>query len=118
MFKRTCLIAAAVLAIAGCSATALSPQAAAVELSPNPAPKGCKYVGNITGNQGNFFTGSWTSNKNLEQGAVNDVKNQAANLGANYVQLITNRAGVTGAQGGQSQTNVTMSGNAYRCPNL
>jgi hypothetical protein len=97
------------------------PQAASIMVSPNPSvPQGCKYLGQVIGNQGNFFTGSYTSNKNLEQGAINDLKNQASQLGANYVQLITDRAGNTGGMnagtGGLSETNVTYTGNAYKCP--
>jgi hypothetical protein len=92
--------------------------------SPNPAPKSCKYVGQVSGNQGNFFTGAYTSNQNLETGAMNDMKNQASKLRANYIQIITNRAGNTGSMsmsngnggGGMSQTNVTNMGNAYSCP--
>jgi hypothetical protein len=79
------------------------------------------------GNQGNFFTGNYTSNRNLEEGAMNDLRNKASKLGANYIQLVTNRAGVTGSMsgsfdkhggfmsGGSAQTNVTNLGNAYHC---
>ncbi len=117
MFKRLG-IAAGIAFLAGCSSMALTPEAQKVVLSPNSPPQGCKYVGSVTGNQGNFVTGSFTSNSNLEQGAMNDVKNKAAGLGANYVQLMTNRAGVSGGQSGSSQTNVTYTGNAYSCPRL
>lgn len=79
-------------------------------------------MGQVIGNQGNVFTGPWTSNKNLEQGAINDMKNQASQLGANYVQIITSRAGKTGSfhrsGGSMEQTNVTYTGNAYQCPQL
>lgn len=110
--------------VSGCASIELDHSAQRVIASPNPAPKSCKYVGQVTGNQGNFFTGAWTSNKNLEQGAMNDMKNEAAKLGANYIQLVTNRAGNTGSlssyngniSGGMEQTNVTNLGNAYRCP--
>jgi hypothetical protein len=120
MKKLTLLVASALL-MAGCSSTPLMPQAASIMVSPNPSvPQGCKYLGQVIGNQGNFFTGSYTSNKNLEQGAINDLKNQASQLGANYVQLITDRAGNTGGMnagtGGLSETNVTYTGNAYKCP--
>ncbi len=117
MFKKICLMAGLAFTLAGCAATSLSPQAQRVVLTPNPPPKGCRYVGAITGNQGNFFTGGFTSNRNMEQGAMNDLRNQAANLGGNYVQMLSNRAAVTGGSGGsQQQTNVVYTGNAYRCP--
>ncbi len=118
--KKLIPIAIVALLIDGCSSIPVQPQAAGIMVSPNPAPKSCKYVGQVVGNQGDFFTGGFTSNKNLEQGAMNDLRNQASKQGANYVQLVTNRAGVTGSfgyYGGNSQeTNVTNTGNAYRCP--
>lgn len=108
----------------GCASTDLEGSAASVVVSPDKPAQGCKYIGQVVGNQGNFFTGEYTSNKNLEQGAMNDLRNQAAKEGANYIQLLTNRAGVTGSgsvyQGTGSfdseQTNVTVLGNAYNCP--
>ena len=126
--KKIILIAAITVIISGCSTIQLNQNAARVIASPNPAPKACHYVGQVIGNQGNAFTGKWTSNATLEEGAMNDLKNKASNLGANYVQIITNRAGVTGSIGGSynqnngmisgntEQTNVTNVGNAYDCP--
>lgn len=114
------LVASATLLLAGCAATQANvPGASKVLLSPNQPPKGCKYLGQVVGNQGNFFTGAYTSNKNLEEGAMNDMRNKAANMGGNYVQLLSNRAGVTGSgNGGGSQTNVVYSGNVYNCAKL
>ncbi len=124
--KNVSMIAVATISIflSGCAAIPLEPQAHRIIASPNPAPKSCKYVGQIVGNQGNFFTGGYTSNSHLEEGAMNDMKNKANRLGANYIQLITNRAGNTGSMSGvngsfsghSEQTNVTNVGNAYRCP--
>jgi hypothetical protein len=111
----------------GCAATQLKPGAERIILSKNAAPKGCKFVAALVGNQGGSFAGGWTSNKNLAQGAMNDIRNQALEAGANYVQLETDRAGSTGSgsisgSGGflygsshSAQTDVTMSGNAYKC---
>lgn len=51
---------------------------------------------------------------------MNDLRNKASTLGANYVHLITTRAGMTGSSdeygGSLEQTNVTNLGNAYSCP--
>ncbi len=125
--KKLLSLSALTLVISSCASIPLDPQAARIIATPNPAPKGCKYLGQVVGNQGNFFTGSYTSNRNLEEGAMNDLKNKASQLGANYIQLVTNRAGVTGSMGGSfdrhggfisgssEQTNVTNLGNAYRC---
>ena len=106
-------------ALAGCSAVNLESGAQQVRVVTNE-PQGCEYLGEVTGSQGDFFTGAFTSNANLETGARNDMKNQAAKLGANTVQLLTNRAGQTGSMGQGSgsmeQTNVTYTGAAYKCP--
>lgn len=57
------------------------------------------------------------TNANLETGARNDLKNKAAALGGNLVVLLTQRTGGSGGTGGSGQqTNVTLSGNVYRCP--
>ena len=115
-------------ALTACAAIPADPNTNNIIISPNPVPAGCKYLGQVVGNQGNFLTGGFTSNRNLEEGAMNDLKNKASKLGANYIQLITNRAGVTGSMGGgfareggymsggSQQTNITNVGNAYRCP--
>ncbi|MBS0358560.1 MAG: DUF4156 domain-containing protein [Proteobacteria bacterium] len=108
------------LLVAGCASIQTDASGSRVMVSPNKPPKGCKYLGQVVGNQGNFFTGAWTSNRNLEEGSMNDLRNQAGKMGGNYVQLVTNRAGNTGSMhegtGGMQQTNVTNLGNAYACP--
>ncbi|HHT0594512.1 DUF4156 domain-containing protein [Legionella parisiensis] len=126
--KKILSLTALSILISSCASIPADPQATRIIASPNSVPKGCKYLGQVVGNQGNFFTGGFTSNRNLEEGAMNDLKNKAAKLGANYVQLVTNRAGVTGStsgsfnhnggfiSGGSEQTNVTNLGNAYLCP--
>ncbi len=100
--------------LAGCASTPVTRHAAQVRVTHNE-PVGCQFLGDVTGSQGNFLTGAYTSNKNLESGARNDLKNRSAAMGGNVVYLLTDRAGVTGRQGSQAQTNVTLSGNVYRC---
>jgi opacity protein-like surface antigen len=120
---KICAVSVLAATVVGCASETLQPQAAHVIVSPNAAPKGCKYAGQVVGNQGNAFTGAWTSNRNLEEGSMNNMKNQAANLGANYVQLVNSRAGSTGSMssyggdfsGSMQETNVTNLGNAYVC---
>lgn len=115
-------VALLLLMMAGCAANPLNPQAQKVRLVTSD-PKDCEYLGEVTGNQGNFFTGGWTSNANLETGARNDLKNQAAQMGGNTIQLLTTRAGQTGSLGvangsgggSSEQTNVTYVGAVYRC---
>lgn len=113
----------AALCFSACSAIKVKPGAERVIVSKNPQPGGCKFLGTVVGSQGNAFSGGWTSNKNLSEGAMNDLKNKAFDLGANYVQIETDRAGNTmsgnmfhgsGSMSGH-QTDVTMTGNAYKC---
>jgi hypothetical protein len=114
--------------LTGCAATALRPGAERIIVTKKDAPKGCKFLGAVVGEQGGSFSGGLTSNRNLAQGAWNDIRNKAYDLGANFVQLETERAGVTGSGYGSTspysgysssshsaQTDVTMTGNAYRC---
>lgn len=126
MLKLVKFSALGILATAGlfgCAAIPLSPQANRVIASKSPAPKGCKYLGSLVGSQGGALVGAWTSNARLAEGAMNDLKNKASNMGANYVQIEGDRAGMTGsgyadAYSGSSslqQTDVTFNGNAYRC---
>ena len=60
------IISAAVLA--GCAATKLESGAQQVRIV-TTEPQGCEYLGEVTGSQGGFFTGAFTSNANLETGA-------------------------------------------------
>jgi hypothetical protein len=106
--------------LSACSATQVQPNANYVRLTHNEPGKECTYLGDITGSQGDFFTGSFTSNTDLETGARNDLKNKASALGGNVIYLLTQRAGQTGHYdseygGGTQQTNVTLSGNVYKC---
>ncbi len=110
--------------ISACAATALDPGAEQVIVSHQPAPKTCKFAGQITGEQGGSLTGAWTSNKHLAEGAMNDMRNKAHQMQANYVVLEESKAGQTMSGGGGmqgfsmsgQQTDVTQIGNAYRCP--
>lgn len=106
--------------VAGCGATALKPGARGVLVTRQGAPEGCKYLGSVVGEQGGSVAGGLTSNRNLAVGALNDMKNEAHALGANYVVLEDSKAGatITGTKAGVSgaQTDVTNLGNAYHCP--
>ena len=111
-----------VTTLAACSSVAVQPQASGVRLTHNEPGKECTFLGDVTGSQGDFFTGAFTSNADLETGARNDIKNKAMQLGGDTVYLLTQRAGQTGHfdedfGGGSQQTNVTLSGNVYKCSN-
>jgi hypothetical protein len=111
-----------VTTLAACSSVAVQPQANGVRLTHNEPGNECTFLGDVTGSQGDFFTGAFTSNADLETGARNDIKNKAMSLGGDTVYILTQRAGQTGSYsddfgGGSQQTNVTLSGNVYKCRN-
>ncbi|MCF6193826.1 MAG: DUF4156 domain-containing protein, partial [Kangiellaceae bacterium] len=113
----------AVLSLTACQSIKLTPGAEQIRIALTKPSEQCEYLGDITGNQGDFFTGEFTSNENLETGARHDLKNKALKLGGNTVVLLTQRAGQTASfdpefGGGSSQTNVTLSGNVYRCSRI
>lgn len=100
----------------GLRAHAAGPGAASnVRITHNEPGKGCAFLGDVTGSQGDFLRGAITSNADLETGARNDLKNRAAAMGGNVVYLLTQRAGQTGRKDHSEQTNVTLTGNVYRC---
>ena len=105
------LLSGALLATIGCAAKPLNSGAASVKVAPTKADSSCTYVGPVSGDEGGWLTGGYTSHKNLEVGAMNDIRNEAHKMGANYVELITNRAGNVGF----NQTSTVLSGNAYHC---
>ena len=124
------IILAGALTLVGCAPTPLIPGAEKVLVTPNKPAHSCKYIGQVVGSQGGAFAGKFTSNRNLEEGSFNDMRNQAHRMGANYVQLVTSRAastgdvssydwqGGSGVSGGSGQTSVTGMGNAYYCKHL
>ncbi len=114
------LLGILIVGLCACSATAVKPEANKILVTHQAAPKGCKFLGSVVGEQGGSFTGNYTSNKALQQGALNDMKNKAFELGANYVVLENTNAGNTASgsiwSNHGAQTDVTHMGNAYKCP--
>jgi len=113
-FGKACLVGAlalvAVLAT-GCKTADLTPAGADVAASRNAPPPGCKPVGYLTGKGGGTFGGDLISNEDLIEYALNDLRNQAAEVGANFVQHDPPGLG----SGDGTTTSVTITGTAYRC---
>jgi hypothetical protein len=97
----------------GCSAIPTTREGSSVELVTEKPGGNCKPLGDAIGSQGNWFTGDYTSNKNLLMGARNDLRNKAAKMGGNvaWVQNSSN----TNAWGSLGTTNTTVLGVVYRC---
>jgi Domain of unknown function (DUF4156) len=106
-------VCVATVLLSACSAIQTTPAGAIVELV-NDKPQGnCRALGEAVGSQGNWFTGDYTSNRNLMVGARNDLRNQAAAMGGNlvHVQNVSN----TNAHGSSGTTNTTVVGMVYKC---
>ena len=95
------LVAVLVLVLTGCASAQLSDGAKRVRLqSVTPTP-GCKYLGEVTGSDtGPSVSGMlWTHSEDL---ARIDLKNAAAAMGADTVEIIT-------------ESYKSFTGEAYRC---
>ena len=100
------------LVISGCSTPSLSATGVHVVASRNPAERDCRSLKYVVGRGGGTFGGGWVANEDLVEYAMNDLRNQAGNLGANYIQTDPPMMG----SGSGTTTTVTISGTAYRCP--
>lgn len=111
---KTVVVVISLAFLSGCAANAVRPEASSVEIvNEVPNKDRCKFLGEIYGSQGNWFTGDLTSNKNLVIGARNELRNEAHALGGNivYIQDMKN----TNAWGSMGTTNTTAVGKAYSC---
>jgi hypothetical protein len=105
----------------GCRTAELSAGGSQVRISPSAPvdhgyrPTACRSLGYLSGRGGGSFGGAWISNDELVQYAMNDLRNQASKLGANYVQHDSPQLGVAGGKNGTSTTTATVNGTAYFC---
>jgi hypothetical protein len=66
----------------------------------------CRYLGEVIGSEGHWYTYLFISNRKLIQGALNDLHNMANAIGANVVYISDNI---------DFTTSVTFYGQAYNC---
>ena len=99
--------------LAGCSATPVSQQGARVEIT-TERPNGCKMLGEVVGSQGNVFSGDFTTDRALMEGARNDLRNKAAAIGANVVQMQNSLNATHPYSAGAIKS--TLIGTAFVCP--
>jgi hypothetical protein len=103
--------------LAACAAKPASPGAEKLYVSNQRPPKGCVFVGEVQGSQGNFWTAEFTSDRNILSGARNEMRNQALSLGANYVmvEIQSNSHNTARPSLGGTYASVII-GNAFACP--
>lgn len=107
------IVAAGVALLAGCSATPVTQQGARVEIRTD-RPTNCKMLGEVVGSQGNVFSGDFTTDRALLEGARNDLRNKAAALGANVVQVQSTLNSTHPYSAGAVKS--TLIGTAFSCP--
>ena len=100
------------LVVSGCNTPSLSPKGVRVVASRNPPERDCSSLKYVVGRGGGTFGGGWVANEDLVEYAMNDLRNQAGAIGANYIQTDPPMMG----SGSGTTTTVTISGTAYRCP--
>ena len=112
------LIMVVMASLAGCAAKDLRPEAKRIPILTHE-PRGCFYLGEVTGNQGGW-KGEWTSVENLETGARNDMKNKAYEMGGNAIHMLGNRASESGhwdkTGGHTKQTDVVYTARRLQVP--
>ncbi|WP_394840139.1 DUF4156 domain-containing protein [Pendulispora rubella] len=98
--------------LVACASTSLSGEGARVTVVRSAPPPNCTEVAQLVGHGGGSFGGRGISNDKLIEYAQNDLRNKAAERGANYVQQ---DPPTLGQHEGTTST-ATISGTAYRCP--
>ncbi|MGR5064378.1 DUF4156 domain-containing protein [Photobacterium sp. DNB22_13_2] len=96
------------LVLAGCSTTPLLDTAHDIVLTwdTNDVHNTCERRGTLIGSQGSWYNYWLISDRDLTQGALNQLRNQAHTLGANQVSLYSPP---------DFSSSVTLIGNAYYC---
>jgi hypothetical protein len=67
----------------------------------------CQWLGEVVGSSGHWYSYLFYSNDVMIQGAINDIKNRAKQLGATHVYTVHPQDFVT---------SFTLMGSAYNCP--
>ena len=96
----------------GCNTPDLSSEGAKVTVSPDAPRAECVELKYVVGRGGGTFGGEYVTNDDLIEYAMNDLRNQAAEMGANYVRHDPPTLG----EGDGTTTTATVSGMAFKCP--
>ncbi len=107
-------VAAALLA--GCSSTSntLSPAGERVSFTDQQPAKSCQLLGNVTGEQSNWFSGAGGGESSSLRGAANDLRNRAAEMGGNVIYGATSPT--QNIWSSFAPLDSKMSGQVYKCP--
>lgn len=107
---RKLIALSATLSLLGCSATPLKPhdetQRVTVRIDSQFDPEHCEYLGEVTGSEGHWYNYLFYTNPDMIKGAINDLKNNALDINADTVFMVSPQYFVT---------SFTLLGSAYRC---
>lgn len=106
------ILALATFVFVGCSAKNLTPSGQMVRVVREKPQGDCRELGDVVGSQGNWVTGGYTSNKNLVEGSMNDMRNQAAGMGATHIWV--HQVGTNTGMSGYTENSLSI-GTAFRC---
>lgn len=73
--------------LVGCSTVAPQPGADTIKVTQRAVPTGCQFMGNLSNEDTNGATHSYTSHAHLEVDQLNTLKNDALKRGANVLML-------------------------------
>lgn len=91
--------------LSACVTTRLSPAGELVRITSNPdVVTDCEFLGSVTGSDG--FNGGIAGQRAAEENAIRRLKNEAGELGADVVFLVSSETGMSGSM---------QRGEAYRC---
>ncbi|RWR02844.1 membrane protein [[Pantoea] beijingensis] len=106
-------LSVAAMLLAGCSSTKqLSTAGQSVTFTDQQPGNNCQLLGNITGSQSNWLSGSGGEGSSL-RGAANDLRNRAAEMGGNVIYGATSPT--QNIWSSFAPLDSKMSGQVYKC---
>ncbi len=107
-------LSVAALLLAGCSTSnKLSTAGEHVTFTDKQPPDSCQLLGNVTGSQSNWLSGTGAEGSSL-RGAANDLRNRAAAMGGNVIYGATSPT--QNIWSSFAPLDSKMSGQVYKCP--
>ncbi|MGR5235537.1 DUF4156 domain-containing protein [Vibrio alfacsensis] len=107
---RTVILGCAAFTLLGCSTPKSLPyehsQNVEIRIDSQFNPTQCEYLGEVTGSEGHWYSYLFFTNDAMMQGAMNDLKNNAASIQADTVFMLSPQDFVT---------SFSVLGTAYRC---
>jgi len=107
-------LSVAAMLLAGCSNTKeLDSAGQRVTFTDQQPAANCQLLGNVTGSQSNWLSGSGGEGSSL-RGAANDLRNRAAEMGGNVIYGATSPT--QNLWSSFAPLDSKMSGQVYKCP--